>query len=512
MGKFAADVETIRRRARLHMERGALTEGYRANVDEVIRVLNDALATEIVCILRYKRHYFTASGIDAQPVAAEFLQHANEEQQHADWIALRITQLGGEPNFNPEGLSERSHSEYTEGETLVEMIKENLVAERIAIESYSEIIRWLGNDDPTSRRMMEDILKMEEEHANDLATLLETMAADKKPRSAASRRGKAPAPSREARRRATGSRHSDGSRRGGAGSRRVPLAEVVVAAALFGLSSACANERSGDRTKAESEKTMETQSTASDTGPTGALSEDAFKALHQLRTDAAPAPRGSMIEVAGERAYLSLPEGATPPIPGVVVIQEWWGLNDHIKHWSDRLAADGYAAVAVDLYGGKVADNPDSAMASMKAVDPTRAVEILRAAHAFLAADPRIRAARRGSIGWCFGGGQSLQLALHAPDLNAAVIYYGHPVTDPKPLAAIKAAILGIFGNRDQSIPPGMVNEFEAALKAAGVEHEIARYDADHAFANPSGAHYDQPNAAAAWEKTRAFLAKHLKQ
>jgi bacterioferritin len=183
MGKFAADIESIRRRARLHMERGAVTEGYQANASEVIRVLNDALATEIVCTLRYKRHYYMASGIDAQPIAAEFLQHANEEQQHADWIAERITQLGGEPNFNPEGLSDRSHSEYVEGETLIEMIREDLVAERIAIESYSEIIRWLGNDDPTSRGLMESILKVEEEHATDLATMLETMAPDRKPRS-----------------------------------------------------------------------------------------------------------------------------------------------------------------------------------------------------------------------------------------------------------------------------------------------------------------------------------------
>lgn len=184
MGKFAADVAAIRRRARLHMERGAVTESYRANVDEVIRVLNETLATELVCILRYKRHYFMAAGIHAQPVAGEFLQHANEEQQHADWIAQRITQLGGEPNFDPVGLAERSHAEYAEGDTLIDMIQEDLVAERIAIESYGEIIRWLGDNDPTTRRLMEDILKMEEEHADDLANLLETLAADERPRSA----------------------------------------------------------------------------------------------------------------------------------------------------------------------------------------------------------------------------------------------------------------------------------------------------------------------------------------
>ena len=137
--------------------------------------MNEALATEIVCVLRYKRHYYMATGINAQSVAQEFLQHATEEQTHADQIAARIVQLGGEPNFSPEGLADRSHSEYVEGETLVDMLREDLVAERVAIESYTEIIRYLGDDDPTSRRMMEGILAMEEEHAEDLATLLGTM-------------------------------------------------------------------------------------------------------------------------------------------------------------------------------------------------------------------------------------------------------------------------------------------------------------------------------------------------
>ena len=130
---------------------------------------------EIVCVLRYKNHYFMASGINAGPVAAEFLQHANEESTHADWVAQRITQLGGVPNFNPEGLATRAHASYVEGATLEVMIQEDLVAERIAIETYSEIVRWLGNDDPTTRRIIEDILKMEEEHADDLANLLATL-------------------------------------------------------------------------------------------------------------------------------------------------------------------------------------------------------------------------------------------------------------------------------------------------------------------------------------------------
>jgi bacterioferritin len=138
-------------------------------------VLNEALATEIVCVLRYKRHYYMAQGISSDSVKAEFLQHATEEQQHADWIAERITQLGGEPDFNPKGLADRSHSEYVEGKTLVDMIKEDLVAERIAIQTYQEIIRWLGDGDPTTKILIEQINKVEEEHANDMSDLLTKM-------------------------------------------------------------------------------------------------------------------------------------------------------------------------------------------------------------------------------------------------------------------------------------------------------------------------------------------------
>lgn len=174
-GSFLTDIQEIRRRARQHMEKGAVTEGYKGDLDTVIRLLNEALATELVCVLRYKRHHYMAKGIHSQSVAAEFLEHANEEQGHADRIAERIVQLDGEPNFNPEGILTRSHSEYVEGDTLVEMLKEDLVAERIAIESYSEIVRYLGDSDPTSRRMMEDILANEEEHADDLNTLLDAV-------------------------------------------------------------------------------------------------------------------------------------------------------------------------------------------------------------------------------------------------------------------------------------------------------------------------------------------------
>jgi len=172
---FLTDVQELRKRARKHIEEGAVTEGYRANRDTVVKLLNEALATEIVCVLRYRRHYFMAQGIDADPIATEFLQHANEEQGHADQIAGRIVQLGGSPNFSPDGLLMRSHSEYVEGTTLVEMIKEDLVAERVAIDSYTEMIRYIGEDDITTRRMLEGILAVEEEHADDLASFLVDM-------------------------------------------------------------------------------------------------------------------------------------------------------------------------------------------------------------------------------------------------------------------------------------------------------------------------------------------------
>ena len=172
---FLSDIQEIRRRAREHVEKGAVTPDYKADLNTALKLLNEALATEIVCTLRYRRHYFMASGIHRQGVAEEFKQHAKEEQEHADQIAERIRQLGGAPDFNPEGLLTRSHAQYAEGDSLVDMIKEDLIAERIAIESYTEMVRWFGDRDPTSRRMMEEILAKEEEHADDMATLLETL-------------------------------------------------------------------------------------------------------------------------------------------------------------------------------------------------------------------------------------------------------------------------------------------------------------------------------------------------
>ena len=170
-----SDIKTLRERARQHIEKGAVTSGYAADRENVIKMLNEALATELVCVLRYKRHYFMATGIHAAPVAAEFLEHATEEMSHADLIAKRTIELRGEPNFSPDGLAARSHAEYVEGDSLKSMIKEDLVAERIAIESYREMIAYLGDQDPTTHRLLEEILASEEEHAEDLSSLLAGM-------------------------------------------------------------------------------------------------------------------------------------------------------------------------------------------------------------------------------------------------------------------------------------------------------------------------------------------------
>ncbi len=245
-------------------------------------------------------------------------------------------------------------------------------------------------------------------------------------------------------------------------------------------------------------------------GLTGAVDEEHFKALHELKQGQAPPLQGTTITIGGTRAYLSLPRGAKPPLPAVILVHEWWGLNDNIRLWADRLAADGYAALAVDLYGGVDAKTPDEAMAAMKKVDPQKALETLDAAYRFLAEAPTVKATKRAVLGWCFGGGWSLQFALHEPTLNAAVMYYGRLVTDPAALASLRAPLLGVFGNQDQSIPPAAVDEFESALKAAGRRVTIYRYDAPHAFANPSNPKYDEKAASDAWTHVRDFLAKNL--
>lgn len=242
-----------------------------------------------------------------------------------------------------------------------------------------------------------------------------------------------------------------------------------------------------------------------------AISEEEFKALHELREGAPPALRGRTVEVAGDRAYLSLPAGAAPPLAGVVVIHEWWGLNDHVRHWTDRLAAEGYAALAVDLYGGRVATTPDAAHALMKGLDRARALARLRAAFTFLREDARVRAPKVASIGWCLGGTWSLELAMAEPGLAACVLFYGRVEADPERLKAVRAPVCAIFGTRDRSIPEATVAKFERDLALVQVPHEVHRFDADHAFANPSGPRYQSEAAAQAWAKARRFLALHLR-
>ena len=240
---------------------------------------------------------------------------------------------------------------------------------------------------------------------------------------------------------------------------------------------------------------------------TGAVTEEQFKAMHAEPTAGPAKVDGKMFELAGTRAYLALPKGQGP-FPAIIVIHEWWGLNANIEHWADRLASAGWAAIAIDLYGGIVATTRDEAMAAMKGVDETRAKGTLDAAIRFAASDPRIMAKKRAVIGWCFGGGWSLQTALAHPELDGAIMYYGELETDPAKLVSIRGKLLGVFGDHDKGIPPADVQKFDTALTAAHIDHEIHHYDAPHAFANPSNPHYDEKSSADAWAHVLAFLDK----
>ena len=244
---------------------------------------------------------------------------------------------------------------------------------------------------------------------------------------------------------------------------------------------------------------------------TGAVGEAEFKALHELKQGAAPVLSGTGVEVGGAKCYLSLPKTPRAGSPSVVLIHEWYGLNDHIKHWADRLASDGYAALAVDLYGGVVAKNSDEALAAMKAVDNAKAVAVMQAGEKFLREDARTKSKKVASLGWCFGGGKSLQLALESSTLDACVLYYGHVETDPARLAPLKAPVLAIFGSKDGSIRPADVATWVEGMLKAEKEHRVLIFPAVHAFANPSNAKYDEASAAVAWENVRMFLAEKLK-
>lgn len=267
--------------------------------------------------------------------------------------------------------------------------------------------------------------------------------------------------------------------------------------ALFGILVACGGGG------ASAPATTPATSVPARTGP---LTEEQFKALHELPAAGPQDTRGTEIKVNGQRAYLSLPAG-TGPFPVIVVIHEWWGLNKNIEHWADRLATAGWAAIAVDLYGGVVATDRDAALAALKKVDDAQAHATIAAAFQYAADDPRIRATKRAVIGWCFGGGWALQTALATANLDGAIVYYGQLEQDPAKLRAIKGQLLGIFGRRDDGIPTAEVEKFDAALSQAGVRHQIKLYDAEHAFANPSNTtKYDAVSAADAWQHVIAFL------
>ncbi|MEO0651192.1 MAG: dienelactone hydrolase family protein [Planctomycetota bacterium] len=247
----------------------------------------------------------------------------------------------------------------------------------------------------------------------------------------------------------------------------------------------------------------------------GEMDEDTFKSLHALKPgeDLDLLGRAQEVAVPGHGAmqcYLSVPPGADAPLPGVLVIHEWWGLNDNVRLWTDRLAAEGYAALAVDLYDGVVASDSDAAMAAMQAVDASAASAKLAAAHDWLTREYATGGAPTGSIGWCFGGGWSMRSALDIEGLDAAVVYYGRTDVAEDKARAMDAAVLGIFGLRDRGITQAYVDGVEATLAAAEADFRIERYDADHAFGNPSSARYDHEAASAAWEEVRGFFAERL--
>ncbi len=252
---------------------------------------------------------------------------------------------------------------------------------------------------------------------------------------------------------------------------------------------------------------------ASPGSPTDIRSEQEFRQLLLLAPDQAPPYRGEGLVVGAGRAYLSLPKKGQPPLPGLVLIHDRWGLDDHTKRWAERLSAEGYAALAVDLYGGAVAKAPAEADELMAKVDDTAARQQLLDAFAFLAEDDRIKAPKRGAIGWCIGGRWAVDLALAAPQLDAVVTYYGHLSQQAEKLAALEAPLLAVFGNQDEVIDLKAVQRFEFGLEqAGGKRYQLVRLDGGHDFANPSRPSYAAQPAAAAWRQVRRFLRDHLSE
>ncbi len=298
-----------------------------------------------------------------------------------------------------------------------------------------------------------------------------------------------------------------------------PLSALALSAALL-LGLACSGGGTADDSQSStpspsSQSAAEAAEMAPEHVGDHPVASAAATAEPATAVTAAPAVYG---DVGGQQVtgYLARPEGATGPLPGLLVIHEWWGLNDNIRAMTRRLAGEGYVALAVDLYGGQVADTPDGARGLMSAVDPDQAIDNLGQARAYLAKQltetqdgksPRI-----GVIGWCFGGGWSLRTALAYPEgIDATVIYYGHLTTDKAELAKLDSPVLGLFGAEDGSIPPDQVHAFASALEELGKPVEVKIYDgAGHAFANPSGERYRPEPAQDAWRRTVAFLAKNL--
>ncbi|HIG04419.1 MAG TPA: dienelactone hydrolase family protein [Planctomycetes bacterium] len=240
------------------------------------------------------------------------------------------------------------------------------------------------------------------------------------------------------------------------------------------------------------------------------LEEEAFRKLHRLIGDQAPEVSGTDVQVGSTRGYLSLPKTRQKTRSAVILFHEYWGLNPNIKHWADRLAREGHAALAIDLYGGKIAKNSKEAMTLMRGVQHNIAAKTIADALRFVHRDERVDAERVGSIGWSFGGTWALDAAMHHPGIDACVVYYGKTTSDLEKLSGVGGAVLGIFGKNDPSIPQQQVDSFRSALEMAKIRHQIHTFEAGHAFANPSGSRYVAEASMKSWVLVREFFAREL--